>query len=57
MEKVEENEDIEDYDHDEPVGCSFEGVLTFSVGLVAGTFSALICKVCFSIVTFFHMLL
>jgi len=44
IENSEEENEVED-DHDEPVGCSMEGIVTFSVGLVAGTFSALICKV------------
>lgn len=29
----------------EPTSCSSSGVITFLVGLVAGTFSAIICKV------------
>ena len=29
----------------EPTSCSTGGVMTFVIGLVAGTFSAIICKV------------
>ena len=28
----------------EPTGCNFGGILTFGIGLVAGTFSAVVCK-------------
>lgn len=34
----------DDDDINEPTSCSFGGIVTFSIGLVAGTFSALLCK-------------
>jgi drug/metabolite transporter (DMT)-like permease len=34
----------EGHHQEEPTGCNFGGVLTFGVGLVAGTFSAVVCK-------------
>lgn len=34
----------DDHDKGEPAGCNFGGVVTFGVGLVAGTFSAVVCK-------------
>ena len=42
-----ENLEIEEEEaqgNEEPTGCSTGGIVTFCVGLVAGTFSALICK-------------
>lgn len=44
--KFEINTPVPDHEeNEEPTGCSKEGVITFVVGLVAGTFSAIICKV------------
>lgn len=37
--------DSEIQGNEEPIGCSTKGTLTFIVGLCAGTFSALLCKV------------
>ena len=43
--ELENDDDDEMIDYEEPTGCSSAGIITFCVGLVAGTFSALICKV------------
>jgi hypothetical protein len=32
------------HEHREPTGCSTGGIVTFGLGLVAGTFSAVVCK-------------
>lgn len=34
-------------DSDEPIGCSTAGFVTFVLGLIAGTFSALLCKMAY----------
>lgn len=39
--------ELSNQDHEEPVGCSTGGIVTFSLGLVAGTFSALLCKMAY----------
>mmetsp|Transcript_2960 Transcript_2960/g.3101 ORF Transcript_2960/g.3101 Transcript_2960/m.3101 type:complete len:432 (+) Transcript_2960:153-1448(+) len=36
--------EVEKHEQREPTGCNFGGVITFGVGLVAGTFSAVVCK-------------
>lgn len=41
---VEEEEDVH---HEENKGCSTEGLVVFVLGLVSGTFSALICKMAY----------
>ena len=49
--EIDKSDDHDDEDDDsiqgneEPIGCSTEGTITFLVGLCAGTFSALLCKV------------
>ena len=34
----------EGHHQEEPTGCNIGGIITFAVGLVAGTFSAVVCK-------------
>ena len=36
--------EVEKHEQREPTGCNFGGIVTFGVGLVAGTFSAVVCK-------------
>jgi hypothetical protein len=42
--ELEEMEMEKAHEQREPTGCNFGGVVTFGVGLVAGTFSAVVCK-------------
>lgn len=37
----------QEHEQHEPVGCSTGGIVTFALGLVAGTFSALLCKMAY----------
>jgi hypothetical protein len=41
------NDDDEDLHHEENKGCSTEGLVVFILGLISGTFSALICKMAY----------
>lgn len=45
MEKLEVEEDDEPQGFEEPTGCTPAGFITFMIGLIGGTFSALLCKV------------
>lgn len=41
------SDDDEDVHHEENKGCSTEGLVVFILGLVSGTFSALLCKMAY----------
>lgn len=41
------NDDEEDVHHEENKGCSTEGLVVFVLGLISGTFSALLCKMAY----------
>mmetsp|Transcript_1402 Transcript_1402/g.2285 ORF Transcript_1402/g.2285 Transcript_1402/m.2285 type:complete len:482 (-) Transcript_1402:241-1686(-) len=46
-EPLQKKEEENEYEGEEKMGCSTAGVITFVLGLIAGTFSALLCKMAY----------